>query len=148
MQSQEASNPDVRRSSLHLVDAAPEPLDASAAPIIDAPPRAAAALFDQLLADHRAVAIAFDLIERELGQPSPDREACCLLLTKIDAILGTHAYAKRHLMDSVFVGRRDDLDDLISQLEALLEVDRAWSAKVRVLMDRVERQLFDDAVAA
>lgn len=145
MQSQEASTPDVRRSSLHLVDAAPEPLDASA----EAPSSGAtAALFDQLLADHRAVAIAFDLIERELSQPSPDREACCLLLTKIDAILGTHAYAKRHLMDSVFVGRRDDLDDLISQLEALLEVDRAWAAKARVLMDQVERQLFDDAIAA
>jgi hypothetical protein len=151
MQSQEASNPDVLRSALHLV----EPLVEPAVPLDFLEPAAEAPssggttkVFDQLLADHRAVAAAFDLIEHELAQASPDRETCCFLLLEIDSILGTHAYAKRRLLESVFIGRRDDLDELIVQLEALLEVDRAWSAKARVLMDRVERELFGAVAAA
>jgi hypothetical protein len=107
----------------------------------------AASVFDVLLADHLTVAAAFDLLKHELDQPHPDHDVCCHLLLKIDALLGTHATTKARLLDSALSS--SDADHLHEQLEALVEVDRVWSAKARGLMQQLEQRiLLDESLAS
>ncbi len=128
MQPQASSSRESSRSSAVVVDAA--------------------SVFDGLLADHLTVAAAFDLIQHELEQAHPDREVCCQLLLQIDALLAAHAQTKVELLDSVF-DSGGAADDLYQQLDALIEVDRVWSAKARNLMERLEQRiLLEDEAAA
>jgi hemerythrin superfamily protein len=115
-------------------------------------------IFDLLIADHRQVAAVFDELKEELEADEQDAELCRELLGTIDALLTPHARAEERLVYPAFAEGNEDARDpvaegyeehalvhlLMGQLKELPDVDEAWCAKAKVMMDLVEHHVREE----